>query len=123
MFSALGALIFLAPVYVIGTGHSLLRTHAYDSATNIVFIALTCISYFAQTRLLFMLIGLLEPLQYSICDIARRAVQIVTVTLITGHPINIWNAVGITTTMIGVFMYNYSTKVQNQHKDKRAHDS
>jgi hypothetical protein len=72
-------------------------------------------TYYYELSLSIAVIEKLGTLPYSLADVVRRLVLIISSIIIFGNPVSIVNASGILTALTGVLAYNIS-------RNQKAHN-
>ena len=87
---------------------------AFHSYGIFALLLLCGVNYFLELRFGYTVIESLRSLGYSIADVLRRLVVIISSVILFGNPVTFLNVMGVMIAMAGITLYNYTTVLSDQ---------
>ncbi|SPR00803.1 unnamed protein product (mitochondrion) [Plasmodiophora brassicae] len=90
------------------TGGDAMEPGSELRSTPFFLMLIVGLNYFGELRLSYVAINMLGSLGYSVADVFRRLIVIVSAVLLFGNTIQPLNIVGVCIAMFGILLYNLS---------------
>eukprot|EP00048_Salpingoeca_helianthica_P003030 m.63094 g.63094 ORF g.63094 m.63094 type:complete len:319 (+) comp12449_c0_seq1:17-973(+) len=109
------AIVLLIPIWLFVEGPHVVWGDGWDkmdASPKLIFYELlgNAICNLLQSVAAFMFLSMVTPVTYSVANVTKRIVVIVSSMLFFRNPVTLWNVFGMTLASLGIVMYNFAKR-------------